>query len=457
MLGLLQLADVGVAAACWALACVVDWDRGKIEGPGPFADLHQQAPWMLLSLALVPLVYTRMGLYEPRRIRGLPQECARLVQAVVIVWAAAYVPAGFLGAKLLSRITMGALLAGWVVLGLGLRLSARLFLRWSRRRGYNLRHAAIVGTGRLAQELYHALGRNPWTGLQIKYFLSEEGPGRKLCGLDVLEASADLCDLVARRPVDIVFVALPGERQRQVEEVLSSLAMTSLDVRVVADTLSFHLLRHEVAQLDELSIIEVTRTPQAGWNSAMKRLVDLAGSAIGLAVLAAPMALVALAIKLTSRGPAFYWQTRSSLDGKPFRMVKFRTMIENAEAVGGPVWAKADDQRTTKLGRLLRRTSLDELPQLLNVLLGQMSLVGPRPERPEFVEQLSRLIPRYTLRHHVKAGLTGWAQIHGYRGRSSLRKRIQYDLYYVANWSLGLDLWILLLTPLRGLVNRNAY
>jgi len=170
-----------------------------------------------------------------------------------------------------------------------------------------------------------------------------------------------------------------------------------------------------------------------------------------------PMLLIALSIKFSSRGPVFFRQKRTSLGGKPFQILKFRTMIQDAEAQTGPVWAAPEDQRVTRIGRFLRRTSLDELPQLINVLVGQMSMVGPRPERPEFIERFRHQIPRYMLRHQVKAGITGWAQVHGLRGRTSLLKRVRHDLYYIDNWSFGLDMLILLMTPFRGLVNRNAY
>ena len=216
--------------------------------------------------------------------------------------------------------------------------------------------------------------------------------------------------------------------------------------------LSFHFLRHDVTQLDNLPIISLTHSPQHGWNSTLKAAFDLVVSSIALMVVAAPMFLIALAIKLTSRGPVFYRQKRTSLGGKEFKIIKFRTMIHNAEAQTGAIWALARDPRVTLLGGILRRTGLDELPQLLNILTGTMSLIGPRPERPEFIERFGEQVPRYMLRNQVKAGLTGWAQVHGLRGRTSLRKRLQYDLHYVTNWTFGLDLRILLMTAFRGFV-----
>jgi exopolysaccharide biosynthesis polyprenyl glycosylphosphotransferase len=258
-------------------------------------------------------------------------------------------------------------------------------------------------------------------------------------------------------PVDIVFVAMSKAPQERISEVINRLSAMPVHLCVVPDLLAVQLLCHEAAPLDDLSIISLTQSPQDGWNSILKSIFDRIMALSALVLLAIPMLVIALLIKLSSSGPVFYRQVRVSLGGRAFEMFKFRTMSQNAEAATGPVWAIPDDPRVTRLGRLLRRTSLDELPQLINVLRGDMSLVGPRPERPELIGRLTTRIPRYSLRHHVKSGMTGWAQIHGMRGCTSLHKRIQYDLFYVRNWSFALDLWILLLTPFRGLLSPNAY
>ena len=257
-------------------------------------------------------------------------------------------------------------------------------------------------------------------------------------------------DMLASRPVDIVFVALPARDSAGTEEVLGELANTHVDVRIVPDMLSFQFLKHDLSQLDNLPIVTLTHTPLRGWNGALKRGLDLAGSALGLVVLSLPLLLIALVVRLASGSPVFYRQMRTSLSGKPFVMIKFRTMTVGAETATGPVWVTEDNPCITcAFGRFLRRTGLDELPQLVNVLLGDMSLVGPRPERPEFVERFRKQVPRYMLRYHAKGGLTGWAQVHGLRGRTSIRKRLQYDTHYLCHWSFGLDLWILFITLLR--------
>jgi Undecaprenyl-phosphate glucose phosphotransferase len=356
----------------------------------------------------------------------------------------------------ISRLMMGSVLVAWSVLAVANRFAARATLRYFRRRGRNIRTAAIIGTGRLSQKLCDALRRNIWTGIVPEYFI-DDSCGSELMDLEVLGPLGAIDEIISTRCVDIAFVAMSGKRNGELGEVLDSLLHLNVDVRVVPDLLSFQFLRCDVAQLDDIPIIAMTHSPQHGFNSVAKRLFDVAASSAAILVLAVPMAIIALAVKLTSRGPAFYLQERTSIGGRPFKIMKFRTMIADAEAGTGPVWAARDDPRVTRVGRLLRRTSLDELPQLFNVLLGHMSLVGPRPERPELIDGFRKDIPRYMLRHHVKAGLTGWAQVNGLRGNTSLRKRVQYDLHYIMNWSVGLDLRILFTSLFGRLVHANAY
>ena len=206
-----------------------------------------------------------------------------------------------------------------------------------------------------------------------------------------------------------------------------------------------------------MPVINVNDVPLQGFNSVVKRGIDVVISALALMLLALPLGLIAALVRLTSRGPVFYRQERMGLDGKSFTIVKFRSMTDDAERDTGPVWAQQDDPRVTAFGRFLRRSNIDELPQLWNVLRGDMSIVGPRPERPHFVEQFKHRIPQYMLRHKVKAGLTGWAQVNGWRGNTALEKRIEYDLYYIENWSVSLDLKIMWLTLTKSFFHKHAY
>jgi Undecaprenyl-phosphate glucose phosphotransferase len=240
-------------------------------------------------------------------------------------------------------------------------------------------------------------------------------------------------------------------------ELIDATSRVMVDVKVVPDLLQVITLRARLEDLDGVPVINVNDAPLQGVNAAIKRLIDIGISSIALIVFAMPLAVVALLVRMTSRGPVFYRQERMGLDGKSFSIVKFRSMYDDAERESGPVWAVPGDPRVTPIGRFLRRSSVDELPQLWNVLRGDMSIVGPRPERPHFVEQFRHRFPQYMLRHKVKAGLTGWAQVNGWRGNTPLEKRIEYDLYYIENWSVRLDLKIMWLTLLRGFFHRHAY
>src|SRR5262249_1883134 len=229
----------------------------------------------------------------------------------------------------------------------------------------------------------------------------------------------------------------PGARSREM-----------VDVKVVPDLLQVIALRARLEDLDGIPVININEPPLQGFNSIVKRAIDVGISAVALAALAIPLGIIAVLVKMTSKGSVLFHQERMGLDGKSFTIVKFRSMYQDAERHTGPVSAVADDPRVTPIGRFLRRSNLDELPQLWNVLRGDMSIVGPRPERPHFVAQFKHKIPQYMLRHKVKAGLTGWAQVNGWRGNTALEKRIEYDLYYIENWSVRLDLKIMWLTLL---------
>ncbi|MGA3065694.1 MAG: undecaprenyl-phosphate glucose phosphotransferase [Tepidisphaeraceae bacterium] len=442
----LVLSDLLTAVAAWTVAYALLAAK-RADGLQPV---------ILVAAVLVPLVFNRAGLYFPKRTFRLRSELVQVVQAILLAWILTYVIVGLVREKPIPRQVMFAGLIAWMALGTLSRAIVRVILRHLRSRGFNHRRVAILGTGRLAQKLHTTLVGNPWTGISIEYFLDDGAP-RLLRGVEVLGPLSEAANVLARRPVDIAFVAVSGARQSRVEELLHHLSTTPVDLRIVPNTLALRFLGHEVSQLGDLAIISLTDNPQQGWNRICKSLFDRAAALLAIGFLAIPMMAIALLIKLTSQGPIFYRQVRASLGGKPFSMLKFRTMRTDAESDSGPVWTVPNDPRVTRFGRWLRQTSLDELPQLINVLRGDMSLVGPRPERPEFIGQFKDRIPRYMLRHHVKAGMTGWAQIHGMRGQTSLRKRLRYDLFYIRNWSFGLDLWILLLTPFRLLAHTSAY
>ncbi|OLB62982.1 MAG: hypothetical protein AUI11_03275 [Acidobacteria bacterium 13_2_20CM_2_66_4] len=276
-------------------------------------------------------------------------------------------------------------------------------------------------------------------------------------GLPLLGTIREAAEISSREGIDHLYVALPPEQHVQMLELIETTSRECVDVKVVPDLLQVIALRARLEDLDGVPVININDVPLQGFNTIVKRGIDVVISSGALALLSIPIGSIALLVKTTSRGPVFYRQERMGLDGKTINIVKFRSMHHEAEKDTGPVWARENDPRVTVLGKFLRKSNLDELPQLWNVLRGDMSIVGPRPERPHFVAQFKHRIPQYMLRHKVKAGLTGWAQVNGWRGNTSIEKRIEYDLYYIENWSVRLDLKIMWLTLLRGFFHKHAY
>ena len=277
----------------------------------------------------------------------------------------------------------------------------------------------------------------------MQYFVGDDASDdATIFNIPVVGPLDDLTKILDERQVDIVFVALPGRLAGRLEDVMTALDTSMADVRFVPELPMSLLIRPDVSELEGVPILSVRQTPLYGWNAVMKRCFDLVIGGMCLLIALPAMAVIALLIRIRNGSPVLYKQLRTGLDGQVFTMLKFRTMANDAEA-SGPVWSQRQDDRRTRLGAFLRRTSLDELPNLFNVLAGQMSLVGPRPERPEFIERFKDEIPNYMIRHKIKAGMTGFAQIKGYRGQTSLKKRIQHDVHYINHWSLRLDLRIL--------------
>lgn len=342
----------------------------------------------------------------------------------------------------------------------GARIGSRLGLRWLRSRGYNLRHVVIVGVGDLAERVLKTVIGQSSLGLRAVAVLAPDEDadrvGDRVRGVPVAGTVSQLESVIRDQAVDQVIVALPVERLAALKKIMPTLSKETVDVRVVPDFYQFMTLCGGVEEFAGLPIINLQATPLEGWSSVLKRAFDVVLAALGLVLVSPLMAGLSFVVWWTSPGPIFYRQERVGLDGSVFTMFKFRTMRVDAEAQGARMTTPGDDRRT-EVGSWLRRLSLDELPQLWNVLLGDMSLVGPRPERPCFIEEFKKDIPRYALRHKIKAGMTGWAQINGMRGNTSIAKRIELDLYYIENWSFLLDLKILIRTVCGGFLSPNGY
>jgi exopolysaccharide biosynthesis polyprenyl glycosylphosphotransferase len=411
-----------------------------------------------LIAVLWPIVYYFHGLYSVRRQRSRIEEGFTVLVATGLSTLLLTGVATFYRGFSYSRLVLVLFFAADVLFVFAGRTAIRRYLEEAWRHGVGVRQVLIVGAGRLGRAVVDKLAEHPEAGLRAVAMLDDDPArqGELYRGVPVVGRTAQAAGVVEQMRVDTVFLALPLEAHRTMLSVLKDVGRTVADVRVVPDLLQHITFRAGVEDLDGLPVVHLTQVPLSGWMSLVKRTLDIAVSSGSLVALSPLFGAIALAIRREDGGPVFYRQRRMGLDGRPFDILKFRSMVPGAEDESGPTWASSDDPRRTRIGRFLRRWSLDELPQLVNVLRGEMSLVGPRPERPEFVREFKEKFPQYMLRHRVRAGMTGWAQVHGWRGNTSLTKRIEYDLYYIENWSLSLDVKILWLTLRHGLA-RNAY
>jgi len=332
-------------------------------------------------------------------------------------------------------------------------------LKVVRRKGYNLKHVILVGYSRAAEAYIDRIFANPQWGYYIHGILDDTMEiGTRYKKVPVIGKLNQLDEYLTKMNLDEIAITLNLKEYEHLEKVVATCEKSGVHTKFIPDYYSFFPTKPYTEDLYGLPVINIRNVPLSNtFNWITKRIVDIVGSLIGIIICAIPMLIIALLIKLTSKGPVIFSQVRVGKHNKTFKMYKFRTMRIQTEEEEAKGWTKPNDPRVTGIGKFLRRTSLDELPQLFNILKGEMSIVGPRPERPQFVEKFKEVIPRYMIKHQVPPGLTGWAQINGYRGDTSITKRIEHDLYYIENWSLGFDFKIMFLTIFKGFINKNAY
>jgi Undecaprenyl-phosphate glucose phosphotransferase len=448
--------DLLITGSAWIGAYYLRFELGLIpitKSPPEISLCWKNLPLVLL---LAAVAYHLAGQYVIHRMRRFREEVIGVVKGTALLSLMVMATVFYTHDPYESRAAM-VLFSGLTAAGvLSTRRLSWAAIRYLRSRGFNQMHAVIVGTGRVARKTAWAIRHANWMGIKNLGFV-EDQPNRWTGDLDILGTFEDLPTLISKYNIGQVFIALPLSRYDDVRRVFDVLSQIVVDVRLVADVPNLSGLTLTTANLDGLPVLGLRESPHFGLNLVVKRAMDIVLSSFALLLLSPLLAVIALLVKLTSPGPVFYRQERCGLNGETFQMLKYRSMAANAEQQTGAVWARKDDPRRTRFGTFLRRTSIDELPQLFNVLMGDMSLVGPRPERPVFIQQFRKTIPSYNARHCVKAGITGWAQVHGWRGNTSLRKRVQYDLYYITHWTPWLDLHIMWMTVFRGLVHRNAY
>ncbi len=411
---------------------------------------------------LVPgylIIYNMCGLYRPKRGHSSLTVVRNLIEANILgIFYFAFI----IYAKKQDDISRWFYVTFWalnLVFGLGFRLLTIRILKFIRKRGHNIKHVLLVGYSRAAEGYIRRLMANPEWGYHIFGILDDSmAVGTRYKGVEVIGSELDLEEFIENNDFDEIVIALSIDEYEKLERIVSICEKAGVHTKFVPDYGTMVSTVPYIEDLYGLPVINIRNVPLSNTiNIVIKRLIDILGSVVALLIFAIPMLIIAVIIKCTSKGPVIYKQTRVGKHGQEFNMYKFRSMyVEDREKEKGE-WTTRGDSRVTKIGRFIRRTSLDELPQLFNVLAGKMSLVGPRPERPQYVEKFREEIPRYMIKHQVRPGMTGWAQINGYRGDTSIKRRIDHDLYYIENWTLGLDIKILFLTLFKGFINKNAY
>lgn len=455
---LLVAADLVVVSLAWSLAYWARFESGWVPLDKGVPDFAHYLSMLIFVWLIWASVFKRFGLYRPMRGVARAKEFLLLVNAnafsVLLLIAVVYL---FREKSIpFSRLVFLYFWLFATFLTMVERGLFRLLLREVRRRGYNLRYMLVVGAGRVAADIVARVRLHKELGIQVIGCLAKDPEDTKHpSGAPIVGGYGQLPEILKHTKIDQLVIALPLEDHHILPAVMHMLKDSVVDVKIVPDLYQFVSVGGSLEEFEGLPVISVQSCPLDGPSLMLKRVLDVVISAGGLVMVSPLLLLIAILVKLTSRGPIFYTQERVSYDGSKFNIIKFRTMRTDAEATG-PQWSQRADNRVTPLGKFLRISSMDELPQLWNVLRGDMSIVGPRPERPVFIEEFRQRVPRYMLRHKVPAGITGWAQIHGWRGDTSIDKRIEYDLYYIENWSLMLDVKILFLTIIRGFVNRSA-
>ena len=451
--------DIFIIACVWLLAYCIRFQSGGVSIPKGIPDFQRH---LILTLPVVIICYLGFlltGLYKPKRVQNIFVQFVGILKA--ILFSGLFVLAFFYYIQDVPY-SRGLLILFFIMLLTGSffsHLLAIVVMRRLRVKGYNLRYYAVIGATSQGKQLVCDIEQMGWLGLRCVFFVDDnpEYIDTRFNGIAIHGPVSKLTELIKTTTIDEVYLALSGSEAQKAYPILREIQSSGVAIRIIPDWSMLASISGATAiTIGSQILFSAADSPLSGANVVLKEIFDRVAAMFLLLLLAVPMALIAVLVKLTSKGPVFYMQTRMGMDQEKFKIIKFRTMKVDADKQVRPQWTSCDDARCTAFGAWLRRSSLDELPQLFNIVMGKMSLVGPRPERPVFVKRFSEEYKKYMLRHKVKAGMTGWAQINGLRGDTSLRKRLVYDLYYVRNWSLGLDVWILLRTPWHIFKGKNA-
>ena len=457
---LLVMIDAAITAASFLLAYCFKF---YLLGDGPGLGVLPMGDYLTLLPAVIPIyafLYYVCDVYAPKRTVRRRFEIFGIVKANTIGIVALIIVLYMIIREInFSRSVMGFFYVFNVFLTSCFRLGLRRGLRTIRSKGYNLKHILLVGYSRAAEEYIDRLLDNPQWGYVACGILDDHIPaGTTYKGVKVLGRLGNLEIILPENKLDEIAISLSLKDYDHLEGIVAICEKSGVHTKFIPDYNSLIPSKPYTEDLMGLPVINIRYVPLTNTgNIIIKRIMDVAGALVGIVVTSPIMLLAALLVKFTSPGPVIYRQERVGLHNKAFYMYKFRSMERQAPSEERKAWTVRNDPRVTPIGKILRRTSVDELPQLFNILKGGMSLVGPRPERPLFVEKFKEEIPRYMVKHQVRPGLTGWAQVNGLRGDTSIRKRIEYDIYYIENWTVWFDLKIILMTFFTGFINKNAY
>ncbi|MGB9979562.1 undecaprenyl-phosphate glucose phosphotransferase [Methanobacterium sp.] len=414
---------------------------------------------LLIILPLYLLLYSIFGLYKPQRtksIRSLPISILK-ANAMGLLMLVTFL---FLIEQLdYSRYLLALFAISSTVFSIIERVLFRQLLRFIRRKGFNIKYVLMIGAGVLGEQVATKLNQREYLGYDIIGFLDDNiEKGHRIADSQVIGTINDLCDVILTNQVDKVIITISPRHLVLLESIIDLCERYGVKAEIVPDYYRYFPAKHYIDMIDDIPIIDIRYVPlDSSFKKVVKRISDLVFAIFGIIFLSPILILTAVIIKLSSPGPVIFKQERLGLNRKKFVMYKFRSMKIQDDKKEKHQWTVKDDPRTTKFGSFIRKTSIDELPQLFNILKGDMSLIGPRPERPFFVEKFREEVPEYMIKHHVRPGMSGWAQVHGWRGNTSIKKRIEFDIYYVENWTLILDIKIFFMTLIKGFVNKNAY
>lgn len=451
--------DAAVIIVSYALSWYLRFKSGIFPVDAWYLSIRVYMSALIFIVPGYLILYYVFQLYTPKRVQGRRLEAWHVIQANTIGFMAFILILYVRHQTNFSRRMLFIFFCINIFLEVLMRNVIRMFLRKIRSRGLNQKHILLIGYSRAAEQYIDRILQNPQWGYTIRGILADNSPrGTEYKGIKVLGRIENLMIVLPQNRLDEIVITLGLAEYHKLERIVKMCEKSGVHTKFIPDYNNVIPTKPYTEDILGLPVINIRRVPLSDpLNKLVKRIIDLIGATVALVVFSPVMAGTMIAIKLTSPGPLIYKQERVGLQNRPFEMYKFRSMVVQDEESEKRRWTVKDDPRVTKVGRFIRRTSIDELPQLINVFKGNMSLVGPRPERTQFVEKFKEEVPRYMIKHQVRPGLTGWAQVNGYRGDTSIKKRIECDLYYIENWTLGLDFKILIMTFFKGFINKNAY